>query len=474
LPVVVYRLVMPWEQSAVKPTARRHRSVVAVFAVLALLASGVWWVFHQHHGSGNVYSGPEIGTVSAVDGFPHDAELQRAWNLLYGVNSTREDFLLAEDMVKNYLAQRVSDPEGVIIYAWINNAFINRHFDVSEERYIQARRYAERANALTPDNPEALAALGQFLSFRRADLKRAEDLLERAIALDPNEPRFYRVLGYNVLNEVKPAEALRFAEETATRFPRDPLVLYDLALQYRDAGEIEKMEQACDRALAAAPVGSAMMLKGWTAVWWHGDVGGLKTWLDQIPEKLRLTDRVIFLRYQYAYLANDVGEALQMLNAFPGDWLHDAYYTGPKALLVGDLLAREGKDALARVQFNAALTGLAREKTRAPTDLTLRRAEIFALIGLNRHEEARGADTLLVSSSEGAYQPTVLNWWFSRIPTQLLLGERQTAVRLIQEAVTKPSIRRQIRIALNVDPRMTPWREEAEISKILDAQAEQK
>jgi len=254
-------------------------------------------------------SPPAVPSSAAGAAFPRDPDLKRAWDLFLNTpNNTMEDFALAEDLVKAVAVRRPADPELVIVYAWLNDTFINRGFDVSEERYVLGRRYTERAMQLAPEDPEALAALGQFLSFRGADPQRAEQLLRRAIELNPHEARFYRALSYNVLRISHPAEALQLQERAAELFPADPLVFYELGLHYRDAGRLDDMERAFDRCLTLAPIGGAMLWKAWIAAWVHGDVAGMRHWLDQLPAAVRLNDRALIVRYESACLSRNPAE----------------------------------------------------------------------------------------------------------------------------------------------------------------------
>jgi len=156
--------------------------------------------------------------------------LQKAFAIITGLDATLESCRLAEDMVNAVLKQRPTDADATTVYAMLNNYFINRGYDLTEERHVLARRFAERALQLAPDEPEALAAMAQFLTFRGTDYARAEELIRKAIALAPQEPRFGRILVYNVLRMTNLPKALQQAKENAVRFPQDALTQYELAL----------------------------------------------------------------------------------------------------------------------------------------------------------------------------------------------------------------------------------------------------
>jgi len=130
--------------------------------------------------------------------------------------------------LKSVLAKRPTDADAVTLYAWLNNEFLIRGFDVSDDRLALARRYAEQAAVLAPQSAEAAGALG-FYFMRGGDLSRSEQLLRRAIALDPREPKYYRLLGWTLLRRGKGEDALQLLEQAVALFPKDVLVRYDLA-----------------------------------------------------------------------------------------------------------------------------------------------------------------------------------------------------------------------------------------------------
>src|SRR6185369_6392076 len=116
-----------------------------------------------------------------------------------------EDFALADDLVKPLLTAQPNDPEVVTVAAEVSAEYLIRGSDQTPPRRAQAQKLSERAVQLAPDHPAALAALGRYLRYdiNRTQLGRAEELLRRAIEIDPKEPRYYRYL-YAVLIVAKP------------------------------------------------------------------------------------------------------------------------------------------------------------------------------------------------------------------------------------------------------------------------------
>ncbi len=402
-----------------------------------------------------------------ANAWPADPDLKRAMAILNNWEGTPETYALAEDLAKGVLARQPTDTDATIVYALVNTALFNRGFDASDERYALMRRYTERALQLAPDNPKALAAMAQSLTYRNPDFPRAETLIRRAIELAPQEKEFRRILGYNILLPTNPPAAFKVVEENVRLFPDDPLAWYNMALVCRSTGDLDLMEQSLDRCIALAPVGSALIWKGWLAAWRHGDLPAFKTWLDRIPGNFRANDRTVFMSYVYACLSGDTAYGLQAVTGTAGTWMRDYYYIGPRALLLGDLYAREGKSDLAREHYEEALAQITRQQAANPGDYSGRNAQIWTLIGLGRLDEAKKLNQLGLGNLRRPFTPIYMIWWQGAIPAQLLLGERTLALALIREAAATPVVRAQLRVALRIDPRMAPFRDDPEITALL-------
>ena len=410
------------------------------------------------------------GSLAPAPAFPRDPELGRAVRLIYALRTIAEDFGLAEDIVKPILAARPNDPEVVTVAAQIAQEYVTRGFDTSEARRAQAQRLTERAVQLNPDNPDALAALGRYLVHVGSQLGRAEELMRRAIAINPREPRYHRVL-FLILAATKSAEeADAFGIRMAALFPMDPLVNYEIARRYKDADRLELMEEWLDKTLAITPVTVtyAMVWKAWCMLEVHGDVAGMKTWLDRVPDRERSTTRVVNAFAMHAGITGQTEVARQLLEVLADTWLTDFDFSGPKALLVGQLLQIEGRDELARLQFESALAEIKRAEARDPTDLRHRRAEIWAQIGLGHRAEAQAALRVVLQELERPFRWSMrFSWWSSPIRACLLLDQKAQAVALLKQAVAEPTGRLLLRNNFRVDPRMAPFRDDPEITALL-------
>jgi tetratricopeptide (TPR) repeat protein len=409
-----------------------------------------------------------VATAASPAEFPRDPDLKRAYQLLFGLDSIPEDFALADDIVKPILAQRPNDPEVVTMAAVVSLEFVVRGFDLTLARRAAAQRLSERAVALAPDNATALATLGRYLLYLQAQLPRAEELLRRAIKLDPHEPRFARTL-YQIITRAKtPADAEAYAAQMVAQYPDDALVRYDIARMFKDANKGLEAEPWFDQALARAPLASAMIWKAWLALEVHGDVTAMKTWLDRVPERQRPNTRAVHALAVYAGVTGQTAEAEKRLFDLTDAWLTDFDFYGPKALLLGELIQIDGRAELARVQLDEALTLVQRERARSPTDARLLRPEFWTLFLLGRNDEARASLHLYHQGLSRPYLYSVnTSWWSGPIQAELLLGERNSALTLIRETRQNPQSRQLLRNMLRLDPRMKPFRADPEIVALL-------
>ncbi len=418
---------------------------------------------------------PEVGqaipsaypAATAPRPWPHDPSLRRAMQLVEGTESTADDFALAEELAQRAVAEAPADPEAATVLARVETGFLQRGFDLSDGRAARAKRTAARALQLAPDDPEALFAEADFLYDRRVDLAQAERLLHRACELGPDRAHFWRLLA-DVIFDQRPAEGLAQEERNAARFPRDALVHYDFSRLLRASRRWGDMERELDTTIALNPVPNAVIWKARAQLGLHGDIAGMKTWLDQVPSRVRDSPRTVFSVFIWAALSGHPDVGLDALNAYPENWFNEWEFVGPTALLRASLLQLQGKPELARLQAQAALAEVQRREAADPADPVLRTAETWALCSLGRMEEARAANRVsLESLPRPLHAYPLTSWWFQAIPCNLLIGERAVALQLIREAAAIPEGRETIRQRMKLDSRMAPWRGDREILALL-------
>lgn len=410
-----------------------------------------------------------LGALASRD-WPKDPELKKAIALTEGLEAIPDDLALAEDIAKRVLDRSPTDIEAVTVMARVQSHFLRRGFDRSDERAALAKRYAERALQLAPDEPEAMYALATYHFSRvTGETARTEQLLRRAMELDPTSPRPGRLLAdlFNVTN--RQAEAVTQGQDNVRRFPNDVLSHYDLARTYKDQARYDEFDRELDATLALAPLPNAIVWKARLQFGLRNDFAGMKTWLDRVPDRVRGTERAVFGYFLYAAFGNNPEAGLAALRDFPQKWFTDFEYAGPTALLNATLLELQGKKELALRQYEVAQGEIQRMRQTDPGRIGLSQVEFWTLLGLGRAEEARISYRRLVEGSRRPYAQDMVNgWWFTVIPGSLLIGDRATALILLRESVaTLPQSRAAYRLRFQIDPRMAPFRDDPEIKALL-------
>lgn len=418
--------------------------------------------------------------------WPQNPELKRVVTLLDRLDVIPEDFRLAEELTQRVLERNPTDAEATTAMARVHSMWLLRGWDRSTARYQKAKATAERALQLAPDEPEAHIALAIHLYARGAEPQRAVDLAQRAVDLCPQEPRFHRMRDnclwvlsvptgsvFLDMSQEKENEGIRRALDSARRtaelFPQEALVRYELSRHYRDIGRWADFERANDETLTLAPVANAMVWKARARFGLHGDLQGMKAVLDQVPSRVRGIERTVFGYFLYSAFSGRTTEGLDALNGLTEPWMIDFDFRGPKAMLAAALLELAGKKELARVQYESALETLQRSRAANPEDGQTFLNEAWIKHALGRTDEAR---TALRTYNETLARPFTVSplstWWFQAIPANLLMGERETALTLMREAVDAVSGgRNTIRQRLGLDPRLARFRDDAEIQAIL-------
>jgi len=439
-------------------------------AVVCIVVGVAWWLLGGRSKPASPVAAPVASRAAPAAEFPRDPDLKRAYRLIYNVvDGIAEDFALAEDLVKPLLAARPNDPEVVTVAAGLAQEFVTRGFDESSSRRAQAQRLTERAVQLAPENPEALATLGYYLYSNRTQLGRAEESLRRAIELNPKEPRFYCYLYQVLAASKKPAAEIdAFGARMAALFPDYPMVGYIIASHYTSIGNFAAAEEWLDKCLALAPVPYAITSKAQFMLEVHGDVKGMKRWLERMPERQRTYAGLLNAYSVLATVTGQTAPTRRLLNSTADTWLADGTYIFPKALLVGELDQLDGNNDVARLEFEAALKEVRSKLAADPTDLRPVRAELWIQLGLGHRDEARAALRVNLQRRPTPYRWTMnLRWWTSALRACLLLDQRAQALALLKEACAEPPGRQLLRSLFRVDPKMAPFRNDPEITALL-------
>ena len=373
---------------------------------------------------------------------------EKARLLLDAIDSSADDYATAEGLVKRALELEQNDGEIWAISSRLNSMFMSRAFDNSGARREPARSQAERALKLAPGSVESLLAVAR--ANRNTDAPRAEAALRQALALAPQDGRVLLNLGslFRVQNRLD--EALEYYEQAAAVPEVRPLARYDQFLVSFYRRKFADAERYVQESVSALPTANAVTGLAMVELTWRGLPEAALRVLAAAPGKVRAEPRPVIVTVLAAQMNRQPEVALAALRRFPADYVNDAWYSGPKALLVGLGESQAGRPEAARVAWESGIVLLRRRMQDSPNNAEehLRLGELLAWSG--QTEAALGE----VRVYEQLMSGRTVDWTASPARVYAALGRADEAVPLLaKELVAPPSGRWPLTPALlRLDP----------------------
>jgi len=357
---------------------------------------------------------------------------EKARLLLDAIDSTADDYATAEGLVKRALELEQNDGEIWAISSRLNSMFMSRAFDNSGARREPARSQAERAAKLAPDSVETLLAIAR--ANRREDVGRAEAALRKALTLAPRDGRLTLNLGslYRVQNRLD--EAMAFYEQAAGSPDVMPLARYDqflVSFYQRKFGDAERYVR---ESVAALPTTNSVTGQAMVELTWRGQPDSALRVLAAAPGNVRAEPRTVIVTVLAAQMKRSPEEGLAALRRFPADYVNDAWYVGPKALLVGLCEAQADRPEAARVAWESGIALMQKRLEAAPNnpDLHLRLGELFAWSGQG---DAALREVKIYEQLTSGQQT---DWTWSAVRIYAALGRAAEAVPLLAHELSAP------------------------------------
>jgi len=151
----------------------------------------------------------------------------------------QKQFRAAESLFVQYVQRAPQDARGPLEFA---------RFLFSMSEYPRADVMAQRAVSLAPSNAQALTLAGQLLVMK-GETAQGQSLLEKACKIDPANATAHFQLGALMDRAKRPAEAAAEFEKVIALQPANPRAYDYLALNLEPLGEIERAQQAYQKAL---------------------------------------------------------------------------------------------------------------------------------------------------------------------------------------------------------------------------------
>jgi len=463
------------------------RALWAAGAVIVLLAGAAFAVLHFRR-SALAAASPQpasaTGPVSTAPNLPAPAVssaaaahnptpgqtaelLAKARSFFLGTEVLRENYRIAEGLLKQAVATDPTNAEAWALYSELNSAYIRSGFDTSRERMTEARTQSETAIKLAPNSVEALMALGHYQRLRPGNLLDAEKTFRLAAQKDPNSLPALQAVGEVLRVQGRLEDAAAFFARAASVPGSGWAVEYEEAEILFELRRFSEAESAAKIALAAKPSESSLVLLALIDLGWRGDVALAARHLGEVPPVRRNAEEVAFLTAYTHLLARQSDAAIATLKAYPEAFFTNRLYFGPKAYWIALADQQANRLPEAKADRETALAEIRKRLESAPNNYILHQIDGLLLAQLGRLPEALRDLRLAERRPQRPGTPPA---WTDDIGLLLCLNNRLVeGLDRIEHQLAGPSVWPLTPVLLRLDPTWDPLRDKARFQKLLHA-----
>ncbi len=337
------------------------------------------------------------------------------------------------------------DPQFALALARLSRAHSAMYwfnFDHTPARLDSAKRAVDAALRISPDLPEARAALGYYYYWGSRDYGPALEQFEAARKRQPSNSDILSAIGYVERRRGRWDRALQRLTEAVRYDPRSQLRTLDLADTYMSVRNYPEAERLFERAIELAPeLAEPYAFKAMLYLTWQGDVSRARAVIGQALNRVsagRLADALsIPDAISASLLTSDSIFAASVdairPSAFDGDTAKYHLLRAEAAHFRGDTLGERAYGDSARVRFERKVRG-------QPAD-----AKLLARLGLAYARAGRKAEAIRAGQQAAEILPVSLDANSGpMVATRLaqiytIVGEPERAIATLAPLLTVPS-----------------------------------
>ena len=334
----------------------------------------------------------------------------------------------------------------------------------TQDEVRQAQDALARAQALAPDRPATLLAVGQFDGYVRNDWRAAAEAYETGLRVSPTRTDLLSAAARAELSLGQWDQAMAHLEQAQRLDPRSVTTVDNLTRSLVYLRRWSEARSAADHGLVVAPATSQVML--WKAIAYlgEGDLAGAQRVLQEGERVIDPTTlAAFFATYHDLVWVLDAPRQALVLAAPPAAFDNDR---AAWALARAEIYWLRGDSALTRAWGDTAAAAFDAQSKAAPDD-----AQLYALKGValayagHKPEAIRAAQRAVAMLPPGkdAYFGPYLTHQLARV--YVLTGEKQKAVEQLDQLLHMPFILSPQR--LRIDPNFTPLRGYPGFEKLL-------
>jgi len=443
-------------------------TVVPVIGLLFGLSVAIWPLWSNSRSRGRAREAlpaqkPAEPALSEARQLTRKAQaLYEPWD-----GATREDFALAEELLKKAVALDPVDGEVWAAYALLTCGQIILGHDRSPARLELARTTSERAIKLAPTSLQARFAQAFFFRFNPATRASAEKIMGELVARSPEDRLLIRSLAAMLRGQQKWDEALALLERAIALPGGDPVAVYNKYLVLFGAQRFVEAEALLDEAIAKQPMPYFYRAKATLLTLNHGDLDRAAEMLAKVAPAYLLEDAGAYWASQVWLWRREPEKCVAVWQNVTRDFIETSEFNGPKAFIVGEALRLAGRPAAAAAEWRGALQLVEQRQAAQPSAIqwVYWKARLFAV--LDRHPEAEEALRIFDqrTNAKGVND--------NNLPIYLLLGRKVEVLDALEKSharlagLLSPVPLAQFTNNLRFNPEWDLLREEPRFAKLL-------
>jgi len=444
----------------------------AAVGIIFALVYAVRPLFQEAHRPAPAPPPPKV-SVTAVQSEARKLVAQARQVYEGGDELNRENLFFAEDLVKRALTLDPSDPEAWELSASLSYTMVWHLIDNSEQRRTTLMSQSARALALAPQSvPAQLVVINARLAMNFNSLAvGAADLEQELLALAAREPQNWQVqsaLGstYRFLN--RPEESIRALQRAVELSGGHSRAVADLVNVLLRRKRYAEADAAIAAALPGHPTGRLLTFDAITKLRWRGDAAAARQSLEAWPAWLLQEDRGIFVAWQTWMWSREPQRALRAAQGSQRDYVRDANFYGPRAVLTAQAHELAGNTEAARADWQTVLTRVERELAAEPENDAALYWKAWALARLGQTAEAQPIALRLQQRNQSSLSVFFKGTYLA--PLLVTVGQPEAALAEIKTrfGVFDDSLGI-TRARLELDPAFDPLRTDLRFRELLES-----
>jgi TolB-like protein/Flp pilus assembly protein TadD len=383
-----------------------------------------------------------------------------------GDELNRENYALAEELLKRAESLDVTEASAWSLHAWLSADLYRYGLDRTEARLAQIQAQASRAVSLAPNTLDAQLAMLRSQTATRAApeeiAQRQAELAER----HPDDPRVYRLFG---LSHAKDSVTFKMLERGLARWPDDARLQGDMLNSLLLGGRFVEANELAEKFSRGRTGARVLAVQVFLQLWWQGDVAAASASVARWPSWLLLEDRGAGMAAITALMARTPEATIDVLRRFPRDYIRDSFYTGPRSALIAWACEAAGQSESALAEWRVVLQVCERELAAVPNDGAALHWKAWALARLGQKAEAQQIFRVLLqrrAAIEGSAQVTG-----GLAGLALVLGDPEEALRELGRLGSYDPMRTRppSRALFDLNPLFDPLRRDPRFQALRDA-----